>query len=244
MRILVVNVNTTESMTRLIAEQARMAASPGTEIIPATPTFGPPSVESILQSHLSAVGVLDRVLAERTPYDAVVLAGFGELGREALQEAVDVPVVDITDAAAHFASLLGRTFSVVTTVDRAVPAIEDRLILNGLRSRCASIRAVDIGVLDLEADTGATQRALTEAARKAVEEDRAEVICLGCAGMTGLSQIISEKVGVPVVDGVSAAVRIAESLSALSLRTSKIRTYAPTPAAPIAGWPLATPVSG
>ncbi len=238
MRILVVNVNTTESMTRLIAEQARAAASAGTEIVPATPRFGPPSVESILQSHLSAVGVLDRVLAETTRYDAVVLAGFGELGREALQEAVAVPVVDITDAAAHFASLLGRTFSVVTTVDRAVPAIEDRLILNGLRSRCASIRAVNIGVLELEADPGATERALTDAARKAVEEDRAEVICLGCAGMTGLSDAITAKVGVPVVDGVSAAVRIAESLHALNLTTSKIRTYAPTPTGPTSGWPL------
>jgi allantoin racemase len=240
-RILVVNVNTTAAMTRLIAEQAQASALPGTTIIPATPAFGPASVESILQSHLSAVGVLDRVLAEKSRYDAVVLAGFGELGREALQEAVEVPVVDITDAAAHFACLLGRSFSVVTTVDRAIPAIQDRLLLNGLHGRCASVRSTGLGVLDLEADPRATRDAITEVARKAVAEDRAEVICLGCAGMSGLADAVTESVGVPVVDGVPAAVRIAESLLDLGLRTSKVRTYAATPKSPVSGWPLSRP---
>jgi allantoin racemase len=238
MRILVVNVNTTESMTELIAAQAREMAAAGTEIIAATPTFGPASVESILQSHLSAIGVLDRVLAEQSDFDAVILAGFGELGREALQEALEVPVIDITDAAAHIAALLGRSFSVVTTVDRAIPAIEDRLILNGLRGRCASIRSVDIDVLELEADPQATELAIVEQARKAVEHDRAEVISLGCAGMSGLAQRVSNKIGVPVVDGVTAAVKLAESLHTLGLRTSKIRTYASTPASVTHGWPL------
>jgi allantoin racemase len=238
-RILVVNVNTTEAMTALIADQARAAASPGTEIIAATPTFGPPSVESILQSHLSAIGVLDRVLAEPSAFDAVIIAGFGELGREVLQEALDVPVIDITDAASHLASLLGRSFSVITTVDRAIPAIEDRLLLNGLRGRCASIRSVDVEVLALEEDPRATQAAMIAAARAAVEQDRAEVICLGCAGMSGLAEIVAAAVGVPVVDGVTAAVRLAESLHALGLRTSKSRTYAPSPQGPIRGWPLA-----
>ncbi len=237
-RILVVNVNTTATMTSLIADQARAVASFGTEIVAATPTFGPAGVESILQSHLSAVGVLDRVLAEKSAFDAVILAGFGELGREALQEAVDVPVVDITDAAAVFASLLGRSFAVVTTVDRAIPAIEDRLTLNGLRSRCVAVRSVDMGVLDLENDMAATVTAIAEQARQAVEQDRAEVICLGCAGMAGVAQQVSAKVGVPVVDGVTAAVQIAESLVALGLSTSKVRTYAPSPRTAITGWPL------
>lgn len=241
MQILVVNVNTTESMTQLIAAQAREVAAPETEIVAATPTFGPASVESILQSHLSAIGVLDRVLAERSHFDAVILAGFGELGREALQEALAVPVVDITDAAAHFAAMLGRSFSVITTVDRAVPSIEDRLILNGLRSRCASIRSVNIDVLALESDPQATELAIVEQSRKAVDRDRAEVICLGCAGMSGLAEAVSVNVGVPVVDGVTAAVKIAESLHELGLRTSKVRAYAATPRSVIRGWPLHLP---
>jgi allantoin racemase len=239
-RILVVNVNTTELMTAQIAEQARGAASPGTEIVAVTPRFGPASVESILESHLSAVGVLDAVLHAPGPYDAVILAGFGELGREALQELVEVPVVDITDAAAHLACLLGRSFAVVTTVQRTAPAIEDRLTLAGLRARCVAVRAIQMNVLDLEADLDATAAAITAAATQAVLDDGAEVICLGCAGMAGLAERVSAQVGVPVVDGVTAAVALAESLHTLGLRTSKVGFSAPSPDKPIKGWPLAT----
>jgi allantoin racemase len=239
-RILTVNVNSTESMTALIGEQARASASPGTEIVAVTPRFGPASVESILESHLSAVGVLDAVMHAPGPYDAVILAGFGELGREALQELVEVPVVDITDAAAHLACLLGRSFAVVTTVPRAVPAIEDRLTLAGLRARCVAVRAIQMSVLDLEADPDATAAAITAAATRAVHDDGAEVICLGCAGMAGLAERVSAQVGVPVVDGVTAAVTLAESLHRLRLRTSKVGFSAPSPDKPIKGWPLAT----
>jgi allantoin racemase len=239
-RILTVNVNTTESMTALIGEQARGAASPGTEIVAVTPRFGPVSVESILESHLSAVGVLDAVLHTPGPYDAVILAGFGELGREALQELVAVPVVDITDAAAHLACLLGRSFAVVTTVPRAVPAIEDRLTLAGLRARCVAVRAIQMNVLDLEADLDATAAAIAAAATQAVRDDGAEVICLGCAGMAGLAERVSARVGVPVVDGVTAAVTLAESLHSLGLRTSRVGFSAPSPNKPIKGWPFGT----
>ena len=239
MRILVVNVNTTQSMTALIGEQARQAASPGTEIVALTPRFGPASVESILESHLCAVGVLDCVLHAGDGYDAVVLAGFGELGREAVQELVTPPVIDITDAAAHVACLLGRSFAVITTVARAVPAIQDRLLLSGLRARCAAVAAIEMGVLDLARDPQATVRAVTQAARRAIQEDGAEVICLGCAGMAGIAAAVAAEVGAPVVEGVSAAVRLAESLNGLGLSTSKVGMYAPSPTKPMNGWPLA-----
>jgi allantoin racemase len=238
LRILVVNVNTTESMTALIGEQACAAASSGTEILAVTPRFGPASVESILESHLAAVGVIDRVMQEAGEYDAVILAGFGDLGREALQELVTVPVLDITEAAAHIACLLGKTFGVITTVDRAVHAIEDRLVLAGLRSRCVAIRAASIAVLDLEADLDATVETLARVAGDVVQNVGAEVICLGCAGMAGLSERLSERIEAPVVDGVAAAVHLAESLHALGLQTSKVGFYAPSPDKAISGWPL------
>jgi allantoin racemase len=181
---------------------------------------------------------LDIALREADGCDAVVLAGFGDLGREALQEMLDVPVIDITDAAAHVASLLGRTFAVVTTLQRSVAAIHDRLAGSGLQSRCVSVRATQIPVLDLERDPRAALRAMTEAANHAIREDGAEVICLGCAGMTDLREALSNETGVPVVDGVTAAVRLAEALHGLGLRTSKIGVYAPSPRKQIAGWPL------
>jgi len=238
MRILIANVNTTEAITEVIAEQARSVASPGTEIVGLTPWFGAESVEGNFESYLAAIAVMDRVLAYEGPYDAVIQAGYGEHGREGLQELLNVPVVDITDAAASTAMYLGHAYSVVTTLDRTVPLIEDRLKLSGLYERCASVRASGLAVLELEADPQRAVQAIVEQAERAVRDDKAEVICLGCGGMAGLDEQIRQRTGVPVVDGVSAAVTIAESLVRMGLSTSKVRTYATPRAKKVVGWPM------
>lgn len=238
MRILIVNVNTTESMTETIAEQARSVACPGTEIIGLTPRFGAESVEGNFESYLAAIAVMDRVMSYEGPYDAVIQAGYGEHGREGLQELLDVPVVDITEAAASLAMLLGHKYSVVTTLDRTVPLIEDRLKLAGVHERCASVRASGMSVLELEEFPERAVEAIIEQAIDAVTRDKAEVICLGCGGMAGLDQLIRDRAGVPVVDGVTAAVALAESLVRLGLKTSKVRTYATPRPKKIVGWPF------
>ena len=237
MRILIVNVNTTEAITEAIAREAQAVAAPGTEIIGLTPFFGAESVEGNFESYLAAIAVMDRVLAYDGPYDAVIQAGYGEHGREGLQELLDVPVVDITDAAASTAMYLGHAYSVVTTLDRTVPLIEDRLKLSGLYDRCASVRASGMAVLELEAEPERALEAIVQQAEKAVKDDKAEVICLGCGGMAGLDEKIRQRTGVPVVDGVSAAVKMAEALVQLRLTTSKSRTYARPRPKRIVGWP-------
>jgi allantoin racemase len=238
MRILVVNVNTSASMTATIAEAARRVVAATTEVVALTPRFGPESVEGHFESYLSAVGVMDAVASYEGPFDAVVQAGFGEHGREGLQELVDVPVVDITEAAAHTACLLGRRYGVVTTLQRAVPMIEDRLRLAGLDARCAGIRASGLGVLQLEEELPAVVPALVDQAKRLVEEDGAEVLCLGCAGMAGLDEAVSAATGVPVVDGVASAALLAEALVLQGLRTSRAGAYAAPRAKSITGWPL------
>ncbi|GAA4400170.1 aspartate/glutamate racemase family protein [Tsukamurella soli] len=237
MRILVVNVNTTESMTESIGAQAAAAAAPGTEIVPLTPIFGADSVEGNYESYLAAIAVMETVRRYPERFDAVIQAGYGEHGREGLQELLDVPVVDITEAAASTAMFLGHTYSVVTTLDRAVPLIEDRLLVAGLRARCASVRASGLAVLELEQEPQRAVESIVEQARLAVVEDDAEVIVLGCGGMAGLDSAIRSRVGVPVVDGVASAVTIAESLVRLGLSTSKIRTYAPPRPKTFTNWP-------
>jgi allantoin racemase len=238
MRILVVNVNTTESMTAGIGEQASRVAAPGTEIVALTPNFGAESVEGNLESYLAAVAVMDRVLSYDQPYDAVIQAGYGEHGREGLQELLDVPVVDITEAAASTALYLGHRYSVVTTLDRAVPLIEDRLLLAGLDRRCTSVRSSGLAVLELESDPERAVDAIVAEAEAAVRDDHAEVIVLGCGGMAELEAKVRERTGVPVVDGVAAAVTVAESLVRLGLSTSKVRTYAPPRPKRMTGWPI------
>ncbi|MCI9888905.1 Asp/Glu/hydantoin racemase [Micrococcales bacterium 31B] len=238
MRILVANVNTTTSMTESIAAAARAAAGPGTEIIPLTPHFGADSCEGNFESYLAAIAVMDAVTRFDGEFDAVVQAGYGEHGREGLQELLDVPVVDITDAAASTAQFLGHKYSVVTTLDRAVPLIEDRLLLGGYTARCASVRASGLGVLELEEDPDRAVEAIVAAATRCVRDDHAEVIVLGCGGMSGLDERIRRELGVPVVDGVAAAVTIAESLVRLGLTTSKVRTYAAPRPKTVTGWPV------
>ncbi|WP_026820557.1 aspartate/glutamate racemase family protein [Arthrobacter castelli] len=237
MRILVVNVNTTDAMTEAIGEQAASVAAPGTEIVPLSPIFGADSVEGNYESYLAAIAVMETVRSYEGDFDAVIQAGYGEHGREGLQELLNVPVVDITEAAASTAQFLGHKYSVVTTLDRTVPLIEDRLKLAGLYERCASVRASGLGVLELERDPDATVEAIAAESARAVETDKAEVVCLGCGGMAGLNERVVERTGVPVVDGVTAAVTIAESLVRLGLSTSKIRTFAPPRPKNFKNWP-------
>lgn len=183
--------------------------------------------------HLSAVGVMDVVAtlldAGTFDFDAVVLAGFGEHGRDALAEMVSVPVFDIAECAAHVACLIGRRFSVVTTLARSIAPIEDRLLLAGLSGSCASVRACGLGTAEVDADPEGAVAAIVAEAARAVTEDGAEVICLGCAGMAGVTEAISAKVGVPAIDGVGAAVALAHAVVGLGLQTSKADVYASGP---------------
>jgi len=224
-RIVVTNCNTTQEMTEEIVRGARAAAGPGTTVLGLTPRWGPESAEGWLDSYLSAAAVIDLLRTYEGPsYDAVVMAGFGEHGREGVRELVDVPVVDITEAAAHLACLLGRRYGVVTTLERSCGQIEDSLELAGVGRNCAAVVGTGLGVLDL-GDTDRTEAAFLAAAERA-REAGAEVLVLGCAGMTGLDRKIATMLDIPVIDGVAAAVRLAESLVALGLKTSRAGSYA------------------
>ncbi|WP_328356840.1 aspartate/glutamate racemase family protein [Mycobacterium sp. NBC_00419] len=248
MKILVLNPNTSASMTAEIAAAARAAAAPGTEIDTAQPSFGSAAIDSAAESYLSAVGVMDVVacaLAEGTfEADAVILAGFGEHGKDALQEMLEVPVLDIAESAAHVAHLIGRRFSVVTTLARSIAPIEDRLLLAGLDAHCASVRACGLGTAEVDADPDGAVAAIVAEAARAVAEDGADVICLGCAGMAGVTEAVSSTVGVPCVDGVAAAVGLAQMLVGLGLFTSKAGVYAAGPDNPRSHWPLSAALGG
>lgn len=236
----IVNVNTSSEMTDTIVRAARAVAAPDTEIIGVTPDTGPASVETHLEAALSAVGVATAVLRytanpDNTPVDAWILSGYGDQGSEALRELVDVPVVDITEAAAFAAMTIGDEFAVVTTLNRTTAMIRDRLRLAGVLDRVESIHGTGLGVLELEGDSDATDAAILEKSREALQRG-ADVICLGCAGMAGRGPELAHKLGAPVVDGVTAAVGMAESLIRQGLSTSRTGTFAPRAPKPLAGF--------
>jgi len=243
MRVVISNVNTSASITGAIRQQAISYAAPDTVIEVVTPFFGPDAVEDDFTSILSAVAVMDRIMAVKEPYDAVIEAGFGEGSRPGLQDLVQVPVVSITEAAAVTACLIGRSFSVITTINRAAAQIEEKLLLSGLIKRCASIRTTGLRVLDIENDRDAATTMIVEESKRALSIDNAEVICLGCAAMVGLEKPVSAAVTAPVVEGVSAAVKLVEGLHSLRLGATTARnTKHEYPG--VTCWPLHRYLSG
>ncbi len=229
MRILVVNPNTTVSMTQKIGAAARAVALPGVEIIAVNPDFGPPSIEGYYDEVFCIPGIIaemDRAGA----VDATVIACFDDTGLDAARSFSPAPVIGIGEAAFHFAGLIASKFTVVTTLARSIGAIEHNLLKYGLASRCARVRASDVAVLDLERPGSHARGKIEREIELAVREDGAEAIVLGCAGMTDLAKDLSQLAGVPVLDGVGCAVILAEGLARLGLRTSKINNYsAPRP---------------
>lgn len=229
MRIRVINPNTTASMTSKIGLAAQAAASPGVEVLAVNPEFGPPSIEGYFDEAFATPGLIAEILKAEDA-DGFVVACFDDTGLEAARCAAAAPVIGIGEAAFHMASLIADRFSVVTTLARAIAPIERNLTKYGLASRCVRVRAANVPVLDLEDESSGACRAIEAEIERALAEDGAEAVVLGCAGMTNLAKQLSEKVGVPVLDGVACAVSLAESLARLGLRTSKRNTYA----APIA----------
>jgi allantoin racemase len=226
MRLLVVNPNTTRSMTEKIGAAARAAASPGTEIVAVNPESGPPSIEGYFDEVFAIPGMIGE-MRTAGPVDGTVIACFDDTGLDAARSFSPAPVVGIGEAAFHLASLIAGRFSVVTTLSRSVPAIEQNLVRYGLMSRCAKVRASDVPVLELDIPGSPARARISREIDRAMQEDGAEAIVLGCAGMADLAADLSREHGLPVVDGVAAAVKLAESLFALGLRTSKLRGYAP-----------------
>ncbi|PSC03453.1 Asp/Glu/hydantoin racemase [Alsobacter soli] len=228
MRIAVINPNTTASMTAKIGAAARAAAAPGTEILAVNPESGPVSIEGYWDEAYSVPGLLVEIArAEKAGVDGHIIACFDDTGLEAARCAARAPVVGIGEAAFHVASLLAHRFSVVTTLSRSIPAIETNLMKYGLDRRCARVRASEVPVLELENPASDAAARISAEIERAKTEDRAEAIVLGCAGMANLAARLSAEHGLPVVDGVAAAVKLAEGLAALGLRTSKIGGYAP-----------------
>lgn len=225
MRILVINPNTTASMTAKIGKVAASIASVGTEIISVNPADGPPSIEGYFDEVFAVPGIIGE-MGKVADVDAYVIACFDDTGLDAARCAAGAPVIGIGEAAFHLASLVAGKFSVVTTLARSVPAIEHNLAKYGLASRCAKVRASEVAVLDLELPGSDARRRISAEIARALSEDRAEAIVLGCAGMADLAASLSQEHGVPVLDGVACAVTLAEGLFKVGLRTSKVGGYA------------------
>lgn len=220
--IQVINPNTTLAMTETIACAARAAASPGTEIIAVSPTQGVPSIEGHADEAIAALGVLEQVKRGREQgVQGHVIACFGDPGLLAARELASGPVVGIAEAAMHMATMVATRFSIVTTLPRTLIIARHLLQQYGFTHHCAALHAIDLPVLALEDGSGLAQEKVRQRCLQAQREDGSGAIVLGCGGMATLARELTHELGMPVIDGVGAAVKMVESLVALGLGTSK-----------------------
>jgi allantoin racemase len=144
---------------------------------------------------------------------------------DAAREITTQPVVGIAEASMYAANAIAARWSVVTTLQRSHHMVRATVQKTGLGDHCASVRCVDLPVLACESDRNKIVEGLERMGRLALQEDGAEAIILGCAGMGGLDQTLSQLLGVPCIDAVAAGIRFAEMLVGMKLQTSKWMTY-------------------
>lgn len=231
MRILVINPNTSRAMTAKIADAARGVAGPDVLIEAVCPVDGADAIESHTDEIAAAAAVIEAIAVDREsadPADAYVIACFGDPGLDAAREVAEAPVVGIAEAAMHLATVSGRHFGVVTTLSRTLGRAHDLVSRYGMERACVSLAATGIPVLDLE-DTASEAVSVIERYGAEAAAAGADVIVLGCAGMADLCTELTARIGVPVVDGVAAAVGMASGMVRMGLGTSKRDEYATPP---------------
>jgi allantoin racemase len=222
LRIKVINPNTTAAMTDAIAAAARAVAAPATEIVAATSASGPASIEGHYDEAVAVIGLLEQVRAgEAEGCDAYVIACFGDPGLLAARELAAGPVIGIAEAAMRAASFVATGFSVVTTLARTRVIAEHLVVAYGMERACRRVRAIDVAVLALDDPSSNARARVFEECRRALAEDASGAIVLGCAGMAELAASLTRELQVPVIDGVAAAVKLAEALVGMGLKTSK-----------------------
>lgn len=229
MDIFLINPNSTASMTETIRRSAALRAAPGTRLIAATGRGTPRSIEGHHDEALAVPDMLRAIKeAEAAGARATVIACFDDPGLKAAREVAAGPVIGIAQAGIQVASTLAARFSIITTLPRSIPIIEDLVHDYGAERKCRRVRSVNLPVLALEDRPNEAYSLLLTEIRRAAEEDGAEAILLGCAGMAEMCEKLQSETGMPVIDGVVAAVKLAEALVSGGYQTSKVGAY---------GWP-------
>ncbi|WP_026554518.1 aspartate/glutamate racemase family protein [Arthrobacter sp. 35W] len=234
MKLLVINPNISEDVTALIEAEALRSAAPGTELVIRTAGHGVEYIETRFEA-LIAAGAVAETIAQHCGgpsagrVDGVVVAAFGDPGMPALKELADVPVIGITEAALCAAALQGQRFAIIAISDRIKAWYRECVDRFGLASRLVSIRSINEalnGIGSVQSDFKDTLLALS---RQAVEEDGADVVILAGAPLAGLARELAGQIPVPVVDGISAGIRMTEAVVALASGPHRAGSFAPPP---------------
>jgi allantoin racemase len=227
MRLLVINANTSDIVTEKVAAQARASASPGTEIVAVSGTFGGRVIGTRAEQAIGEHSTVALVSQHAAGCDAVVIAVSYDTGLRAARELLSVPVVGMTEAGLLTACMLGGRIGVVTFGRRVRPLYEELVTAYGLSARIAGWRTLESTAAYQRGAHEALDRELIAAANALVENDGAETVLLSGAVMAGVPARLQAQVPVPLIDGISCAVRQAELLHHLALPKPRVGSYAP-----------------
>lgn len=232
MKIIVANPNSSEAVTTVIMKSANESnINENTELIPITNPKGTKSIDCTFSDYQSSWSLQREILnkVDEIKPDAVVIAGFGNLGIYALKEALAIPTLSMSETSMAVASTLGHKFTILTTLKQFIPAQEDIVKMFGMESKCASVRAIDVSVQDCVTNRVKTLELLEKEIYRIIEEDGAEVIILGSGGLSGYNEELQKIVNIPVLDPVKVTIKFAEMMVELGISHSKKRKFAYPP---------------
>ena len=225
MKILVANPNTSSGVTDRLIASAKLVASPGTELLPMTATYGVPYIATRAEAVIGASAALEMLAQRRGDIDAAIVAAFGDPGLGGARELFDFPVVGMAEAAMLVACTLGRSFGIVSFSRSLEPWFAEIVAWHGLSGRCAAIRTLDEGFRSIDEVQEEKEAVLVELAQRTVRENAADVVILAGAPLAGLANKIRDRVDVPLVDGIQAAVVVAEGLVRIQPRKAVAGTF-------------------
>lgn len=237
MRILVLNPNTSEGITARLMAAGSDAATPGTELVPLTAPRGVPYIATRAEAQIGGAIALEMLAEHHANVDAAIIAAFGDPGLLGARELFDLPVVGMAEAAMLSACMLGRRFAIVTFARALGPWYEECVDMHGLRGRLAGIRMLDDAFASVSDVQDEKEALLVALANRAVTEDEADVVILAGAPLAGLAARVRDRIPVPVVDQMAAAVKQAEGLVALNTRKATAGTFRRPDAKPTLGLP-------
>jgi len=227
MNILVINPNSSEEMTQSIREVLDRIKRQDTYVSVVRTEGAPAAIQSATDVALATPHVLDLVRegnADRV--DAIILACFSDPGLEAAREISDVLVLGIQETTLHIAATLGNKYTILTPLTERIASKEQDVRRFKAEPACASVRALGMTVPETEADPERTKKRILDVARTAIEQDGAEVMVLGCAGMVGYAADVEKDLGIVVLDPTTITFKVAEALVDVGIRHCKRGLYA------------------
>lgn len=222
-KVLVINPNTSKAMTESIKDTIDKLNS-NYEVTVTNPKYGPESLESFYDYQIAGREILKILEREHGKFDGILISCFGDPGLYAAKEISNCPAIGIAEASLSLSLLLGKKFSIITALNKATYMMEDMVNQYGLSKRLASIRSVNLDVLNIEKDKEKLIDTFIKQGKNAIE-DGAEVIILGCASMTGIKEKLEEKLCIPVIDPVIAGYKMLETLIEAGFNISKVGLY-------------------